>query len=210
MPDDSGPLTLQQVVERRVGAGTAVSASEPSLALASVNVIASFPDLESARKAIRSVEGLAPSDEEIGFVTVGATTTSGRGDGVDPEGVAGYAASAARKGALIGGVLGAVVVGVIVAVVTGEMSAALAGAAGAAVLVGAIGAMIAAFGRLGGSEAYQDTFVTGDPQLCIVGLHLRSAADVERAADALQRAGGSEVLALDAAGAAIASADGRS
>ena len=108
-------------------------------------------------------------------------------EGVDREGVVGDVAPRAVVGGAIGGVVGALIVG-IAGWLFADGTGAIAGAIGGFLLGAPIGAIWGSFARMGGSDAYRQTFVDpGDPSTFMVSLH---TADAERADEAAERLGG--------------------
>ena len=103
----------------------------------------------------------------------------------DPEGVTADIAPRTLKGAVIGAVIGAAIVGGAAALIAGG-AAGLAAAAGGALFGGAIGAIWAAFVRMGGSDAYRQTFVEPSPsELVLVSLHTANSDTAERGRELL-------------------------
>jgi hypothetical protein len=84
------------------------------------------------------------------------------------------------KGAALGAVVGAVLVGGVTALI--DSSIWMGAAIGGAIFGLVVGAMWGAFIRMGGSDAYRQTFVeTSSPTLTIVSLHSDDRAEADEA-----------------------------
>lgn len=166
------------------------------------NVIAVVASAERARRlvlALESIEKLT-SDDRIGVVVM---TGGAAGDDHDEGRPVDTAGATAGMGSSIavGGAIGAAVggaLGVGLGLVVDDIGVA-APALGGAALLGAFGALWASFARMGGSDAYRQTFVPPNArELSLVTFH---TDDVTRADDAFDRlnaaADGDEVMMLD-------------
>jgi len=171
-----------------------VSLSKPEPALQSLNIVAVYGSENDARNAVLALESIEADDRAVGLTVLSADVaetaermdqTDARIRGLDPEGVAADIAPRALKGALIGAVIGAVIVGGAAALMAGG-TAALAGVLGGVLLGGAIGAIWGAFARMGGSDAYRQTFVEPSPaELMLVSLHTGDSIIAERGRELL-------------------------
>jgi hypothetical protein len=192
-------LTMSEFVRREMPHLRVVSMSQPEPVFASHNVVAVARDIDSARAAVVDLEGLEDDDARVGLVVLSNGGVP-RDDEADPEHVTGMVASRVVRGALIGALIGVVVVAGIAALFT-SMSTALLTSLGGAAVGGVAGAVFTVFSRMGGSDAYRQSFVA--PELtdaCIVSLHTNSETEAERGHERLG-ARGLEVVAVDAAGA---------
>ncbi|MET0910657.1 MAG: hypothetical protein ABWZ99_14415 [Ilumatobacteraceae bacterium] len=171
-----------------------VSISQPEPALLSLNVVAVYRDENDARNAVLALESIDADDLAVGLTVLGTSGARPSDDdtairGLDPEGVTADIAPRAAKGAIIGAVVGAVVVGGAAALFAGG-AAALGGALGGLLLGAVIGAVWGAFARMGGSDAYRQTFVEPSSDSCmLVSLHTADTEAAER---------GRQVLAANA------------
>lgn len=176
-----------------------VSISNPEPTLGSLNVVAVYRLENDARNAVLALESMEAADGSIGLTVLGpaddpAFTTDptdrlrpndGEIRGLDPEGVTADIAPRAIKGAVIGALVGAVLVGGAAAVIAGG-SGAIAGVLGGLLFGAAIGAVWGAFVRMGGSDAYRETFVEPNAdELMLVSLHTDDGNQAERAREAL-------------------------
>jgi hypothetical protein len=175
-----------------------VSMSQPEPALQSLNVVGVYTSENEARDAVLALESIEDDDRAVGLTVLSCdvadseermTHQDGRIRGADPEGVTADIFPRAIKGAIIGAVIGAAIVGGAAALIAG-WTAGLAAAAGGVLFGGAIGAIWAAFVRMGGSDAYRQTFVEpSSSELVLVSLHTANSDTAER---------GRELLAVNA------------
>ena len=88
-----------------------------------------------------------------------------------------------------------------IALVLGATAAVVLAAAGGGALMGAVvGAMWSAFARMGGTEAYQQTFVDDSlAEMAVVSVHTDNEADADSARDFLAKRDGT-VVVVDASG----------
>jgi hypothetical protein len=168
--------------------------SKPEPALQPLNIVAVYGSENDARNAVLALESIEADDRCVGLTVLSAdaadsadrmaqTGTSIRG--LDPEGVASDIVPRALKGAAVGALVGAVIVGGAVALIAGG-TAAVAGVAGGALFGAAIGAIWGAFVRMGGSDAYRQTFVEPSPsELMLVSLHTGDNDTAERGRELL-------------------------
>lgn len=196
--DQNGESGMRDVARLIQPTMEVVSISNPEPALGTLNVIGVYREENDARNAVLALESLEDEAGSVGLTVIGprdggagarqtpqAAIESSEIRGLDPEGVAADIAPRTAKGALLGAVLGAVLVGAATAVVAGG-SGAIAGALGGALFGGIIGAVWGAFVRMGGSDAYRETFTEPNPaELMLVSLHTGDGAQAERARQAL-------------------------
>lgn len=122
------------------------------------------------------------SDSIIGVVVMGSGETVS--EGVDPEGVSRWLGPRIIGGLVLGAVIGAVVGGGVAAAFDGPVVGA---ALGGAFLLAIFVAIWLTFAKLGGSEAYRQTFVESHVrEFTVVSLHTDDAA---RADEAFERLG---------------------
>jgi hypothetical protein len=184
--------SLNDVARRLAPHLRIISASRPTPVLRDHNVLALTDDPEEARRAVLALEGIESADEQLGTVVMSAVPgtperldvdESGELEGhVDPEGVGRQVVPRVLLGALIGAIAGALLVGG-AALLFGASGWEVVGAAVAgAMLFSVFGAIWFAFARLGGSDAYRQTFVDkAASDLTIVSLHTDDPADAARA-----------------------------
>ena len=177
-----------------------VSTSNPEPVLLRYNVVAVFDATEAAREAVVALEGLERDDASIGVTVLGdhdPADVVSETDRVDAEGVTREVMPRAVVGGIIGAIVGAVVVGVIAGIIAGG-AAAIGGAIGGALLGAPIGAVWGAFVKMGGSDAYRQTFVAPQHRdLTLVSLHTDDAAEAAAAVDRLAQMTSRDVLVLD-------------
>jgi hypothetical protein len=178
--------------------------SNPEPHLERLNVVATTEDPVLARAAVLDLEAEEIDDARIGLVVLGAPTDDTETAGVDPEGVGRTIVPRLLLGGAIGAAVGAGV-GALIAAAAGARPAFVAAAALAgAALLGVIGAFWATFPRLGGSDAYRQTFVDeGVDELNIVSLHTDDPAEAERAITRLSNHSELAVRLVDADGATV-------
>lgn len=177
-----------------------LSVSKPAPAAMEFNVVAVAESADAAREATLDLEALQHHDDgtSIGLVMLGSPT---RGEheqvSVDPEGVVGAVAPRVIVGGLIGAIVGAAAGAVIAAFVDG-VSVPVALLPGAA-LGATIGAIWWAFARLGGSDAYRQTFVEPRPvEVGVVSFHCHDRETADAAFDKLLARTMRRVMLLDA------------
>jgi len=180
-----------------------VSTSNPEPVLQRYNVVGLFDATEEARKAVVALEGLERDDAAIGLTVLGdeerpdATTEPEK---VDPEGVTRDVMPRALVGGLIGAVVGAVVVGLVAGLIAGG-EAAIGGAIGGLLLGAPIGAVWGAFVKMGGSDAYRQTFVPPHRRdVTLVSLHTNDESEAAAAFDRLAAEASRDVVVLDGDG----------
>jgi hypothetical protein len=172
-----------------------VSISNPEPTLAPLNVVAVYRLENDARNAVLALESMEADDGSVGLTVLGreddpAFVTNETADdaeirGLDPEGVTADIIPRALKGAVVGAMIGAVLVGGAAALIDGA-SGAIAGVLGGLLFGAVIGAVWGAFVRMGGSDAYRETFVEPNvTELMLVSLHTADGAHAERARQAL-------------------------
>jgi hypothetical protein len=188
---------MTDLAERLVPHLDVVSTSQPEPTPGRHNVVAIVPDVEHARAAVLALESMEDDDARVGLVVMGARP---RDDvaGIDPEGVTGSVAPRIVLGALAGAVVGALVVGGATALLADD-SAVAGPAIGGAFLFGVFGAIWAVFARLGGSDAYRQTFV--EPRtdaVALVSLHTDDRDAAAAGFERLRGAGPYTVMEYDA------------
>jgi hypothetical protein len=177
--------SLRVVAEQVVPDLDVVSVSNPEPVLRRFNVVAVAPTTERARKAVVDLEGLEADDASIGVVVFGSEATSPADGRVDPEGVTGAVFPRIVVGGLIGLIVGGILVG-LGAYLFGAESAAIGAAVGGAAMGFVFGAIWVVFARLGGSDAYRQTFVRGmRDDVTLVSLHTDDAAEAAKARERL-------------------------
>ena len=180
-----------------------VSTSNPEPVLQRYTVVALFDATDAARKAVVALEGLERDDASIGLTVLGDDQPGAVPDErekVDPEGVARDVMPRVVLGAIIGAVVGAVLVGLVAGLIAGA-SAAVGGAIGGLLLGAPIGAVWGAFVRMGGSDAYRQTFVAPNRRdVTLVSLHTNDEDEAAAAFDRLAAAESRDVVVLDGDG----------
>ncbi len=178
-----------------------VSASEPEPVLRSYNVVGWFDNQDEARNAVLAIEDLAPLGAEVGLVALagprasdtgsdaargGHPTASGVAEVPEDTEIVADVGRRTLKGAVIGAVVGALLIGG----VSAFFGQPIGGAVGGAVFGAAIGGIWGAFARMGGSDAYRQSFVPLETDLVMVTFHSNDAkqADEAQARLALQSA----------------------
>jgi hypothetical protein len=169
--------------------GRMISTSNPEPALRAYNVVARYRSEDAARNAVLALESLDADDGAVGVTVVELPSV----DLATPPGGADQSAVAEQhrgpieeltprtlKGAAIGLVVGAVLVGSVTALI--DSSIWIGAAIGGAIFGLVVGAIWGAFLRMGGSDAYRQTFVeTSSPTLTIVSLHSDDRAEADEA-----------------------------
>jgi hypothetical protein len=183
---------------------TVTETSNPAPSLAHWNVAVLLDDADEARNAVLALEGLDSDDAAVGFTVLSpqravADTTEQRaamatGDArrdrpsepaLDREGVIGDIAPRSFVGGLIGAIVGAIVIGVAAYAIAGTTGA-IAGAIGGVLFGAPIGAVWGGFARMGGSDAYRQTFIDpADPSRFMVSLHTADADEADEGAKRL-------------------------
>jgi hypothetical protein len=200
---NSGVVELAELL---APATTVTETSNPAPSLARWNIAVMLDDANDARNAVLALESLEADDAAIGFTVLtprstAAETTAQRAaiaeargqtgnerpsePGLDPEGVIADVAPRTIVGGVIGAVVGAIIVGVAAFAIAGTIGA-VAGAIGGALLGAPIGAVWGGFARMGGSDAYRQTFVDpADPSTFMVSLHTADDGEADAAAERL-------------------------
>ena len=198
------PQTLSSVVQQWAPHLRVVSMSQPEPHLERLNVVATTSDPKVARDAVLDLEEAEGADARIGLVALGSPTDEDRPVGVDPEGVGRAVAPRVVVGGAIGAAAGAGLGAAVTAISGAEAGMVAVGALAGAALMTVPGAIWAAFPRLGGSDAYRQTFVNEDvDELNVVSLHTSDLEDAERALTRLSAHPELEVRLLDADGNAL-------
>ena len=196
MNDDSRPttgaMTVRAVVARLHPNLRVLAESQPVPEMRRCNVLFITRYPETAREAIVALEEMKFDDDRLGTMVLGRGQTEAA---VDAEGVGRAFGPRILIGGLIGAVVGAVLGGGI-ALVFGATAAIVLVSAGVGVLLGAVvGAMWSAFGRMGGTEAYQQTFVDDSlAEMAVVSVHTDNEADADAARDFLAQRDGTVVV----------------
>jgi hypothetical protein len=179
-------VTLRGVAERLFPDHEIVSISNPEPILRRYNVLAAAPSAAEARKAVTGLEAIEADDANVGVVVLGSQPGEA-GDGrVDSEGVTRAVAPRVVAGGLLGFVVGAVVIGGGAALL-GAGSTWIGAAIGGGLMGSVFGAIWVVFARLGGSDAYRQTFVEPRREdVTLISLH---TDDSEEAAQARRRLG---------------------
>jgi hypothetical protein len=202
MNDSDHSQTLTSVVGRLAPHLRVVSVSNPEPHMERLNVIATTSDLSTARAAVLELEAEEIDDARIGLVALGPPTAEGDDvPGIDPERVGRTLVPRIVTGGATGAVAGAGI-GAAIAAISGAPGPYVVGAAfGGAALLAVPGAIWAAFPRMGGSDAYRQTFVDESvDELNIVSLHTPDDDEAARAMTRLQARPGLVVRLLDARG----------
>lgn len=181
-----------------------VSASEA--VVRTRNVVGLVPSAEVARKIVLELESMSDESDEVGEsdatigVVVMASAAESAGDGstspsADPEGVGRWLVPRIVAGLVIGAVIGAALGAGLAALFDGPI---LGAALGGAFLLSIIVAIWLTFAKLGGSEAYRQTFVEShDRELTVVSLHTDDASRADEAFERLQEHAGVQVTIYD-------------
>ena len=171
-----------------------VSISKPEPSLLSLNIVAVYRSEDDARNAVLALESVEADDGAVGLTVLDShpprtTVREPEIRGLDPEGVAADIVPRTLKGAIVGALVGAIAIGGVAALTVGG-TAAVAGALGGLLLGAAIGAIWGAFARMGGSDAYRQSFVdTSADSVLLVSLHTANSVTADR---------GRELLAMNA------------
>ena len=177
-------LHMTDLVRHVERGGRMISTSNPEPALRAFNVVARYGSADAARNAVLALESLDADDGAVGVTVVELPTwTVGFDELSDADrdrGPIEELTPRMLKGAAIGLVVGAVLVGGIVALIDSSMW--IGAAVGGAIFGLVVGAMWGAFIRMGGSDAYRQTFVeTSSPTVTIVSLHSDDRAKADEA-----------------------------
>ncbi len=161
-----------------------ISTSNPEPALRTYNVVARYRSADAARNAVLALESLEADDGAVGVTVVELPASPvGEERGADTErdpGPIEELTPRMLKGGAIGLVVGAVLIGGVTAVI--DSSIWIGAAIGGAIFGLVVGAIWGAFMRMGGSDAYRQTFVeTSSPTLTIVSLHSDDRAEADEA-----------------------------
>jgi hypothetical protein len=176
------PRTLTSVVRRWAPHLEVVSVSQPEPHLERLNVVATTSDPVVARDAVLDLEAAEGDGARIGLVALGSPKDEGRPDGIDPEGVGRAVGPRVLVGGAIGAAAGAGLGAALTAISGAEASVVAVGALAGAALLTVPGAIWATFTRLGGSDAYRQTFVDESvDELNVVSLHTSNRDEAERA-----------------------------
>jgi len=187
--------TMRDVAELIEPSMTVVSTSNPEPTLQTLNIVAVYREENDARNAVLGLESIEVSDASVGLTvlstddTVPANRTPNDDAtirGLDPEGVTADIVPRAVKGGIIGALVGALIVGGAAGIFAGDASALIGGVLGGVLFGGAIGAVWGAFVRMGGSDAYRQTFVEHSKMdLMLVSLHTADRSTAERGRELL-------------------------
>jgi hypothetical protein len=195
------PQTMTAMVKRWAPHLRLVSVSNPEPHLEQLNVVATTSDASVARAAVLDLEAEEGDDARIGLVALGSRDLQAEPDGVDPEGVGRTVAPRIVTGGAIGAAVGAGVGATVTAISGADTAFIVGGALAGAALLAVPGAMWATFPRLGGSDAYRQTFVIDDvDELNVVSLHTSDRAEADRAFARLSSRPGLAVHLLDSEG----------
>lgn len=186
-PGRSAP-TLEELAAAAAPHLEIVSVSQPTPVLRASNLLVLATSEDVGRRAVLELEGHEDDDARIGTVVM--TTPGSRPistqQAVDPEHVTGLAVRRSLVGGIIGAAIGAALIGIATWVFTGSTGTAAAVAVGGAIFGFIIAGTWSTFGRLGGSDAFRQTFVPPEiADLVIVSLHSADPDDSRRARDRL-------------------------
>jgi hypothetical protein len=170
-----------------------VSVTNPDPQLATYNVVAEARSTEQARRIVVDLENHLSTDARIGLAVLSAARDTDRSPQIDPEGVAGSLARRALLGGAIGAAVGAILGGLL-GWVWSDVGGPIGGALGGAALFAVFGAVWGAFTKMGGSDAYRQTFV--EPQVDDVVLITYHTDDRQAAEDVRSRLGQQDGLRL--------------
>ena len=156
--------------------------SQPEPHLEPLNVVATTSDPEVAREAVLDLEAAEGDDARVGLVALGSPTDESRPDGIDPEGVGRAVGPRVVIGGAIGAAAGAGLGAAVTAISGAEAGLVAVGALAGAALLTVPGAIWATFSRMGGSDAYRQTFVDENvDELNVVSLHTSDQDEAQRA-----------------------------
>ena len=193
--DHAGP-SLSDVARSFVRDRRIASVSNPEPALRQYNVLAVAASVEQARSTVVGLEGVDHRDDAVGLVVFGEDDDRPTGR-VDPEGVTGAVFPRIVVGGLIGALIGAIVIGGGAALLDAG-GAAIGAAIGGAAMFAVFGAVWATFTKMGGSDAYRQTFVAsaGD-DVSVVSLHTDDRDEAIAARERLREVGEVHVVGPD-------------
>ncbi len=186
-------LHMTDLVQHVVPGARVISTSNPEPRLHSYNVIARYGSADESRNAVLALESMEADDAALGVTVVELPAAPGdathtHATGQRDRGPIEELTPRLLRGGAFGLVVGAVLIGGITALI--DSSLWIGAAVGGAIFGMVIGGIWGAFLRMGGSDAYRQTFVeTASPTLTIVTLH---SDDRSEADEALRR------LALEA------------
>lgn len=181
-------LHMTDLVRHVEPGGRMISTSNPEPALRAYNVVARYHSADAARNAVLALESLDADDSAVGVTVVELPASFAEGSGADDRAANGEPdpgpieelTPRMLKGAGFGLVVGAVLVGGVTAVI--DSSIWVGAAIGGAIFGLVVGAIWGAFIRMGGSDAYRQTFVeTSSPTVTIVSLHSDDRAEADEA-----------------------------
>ena len=178
-------MTLGEFVRRELPHLHIASISQPEPEFARHNVVAATQDVDAARAAVLELEALEADDAKLGFVVLASAGAPESDVGrADPERVTRTVATRALVGGAIGALAGALIIGGATALFASGSTALVAALSGA-FFGGVAGAIWVVFAKMGGSDAYRQSFVAPElTDVCIVSLH---TDDAQEAADARDR-----------------------
>lgn len=168
-----------------------VSVSHPDPVFREHNLIAVTDHEDVAREMVVALEADMDDDAGIGVVVLSAHPDAGPDHpeghhAVDPERVTGQAARRIALGGPIGAIVAALLIGGLTAVFTAGVAPAVAAGAGAAFVGFVYGATYVTFAKLGGSDAYRQTFLPPEVvDVAFVALHTDRPDVLERARERL-------------------------
>ena len=177
-----------------------MSCSQPVPSLRAHNVVGVAHDADTARQAVLALERLEYDDGKLGTVVMGRPEHEARptAPNADPEGVTRDLAPHVLIGGLIGAVVGFLLAGGLALLFDADGATAAGAGVGGLVMFAVIGAIWATFPRMGGSDAYRQTFVDADvTDLAIVSVHTDDADEARAARQALADGSDMQVLDLD-------------
>ncbi len=180
----SGSMTtlhMTDLVRHVEPGGRMISTSNPEPALRAYNVVARYRSADAARNAVLALESLDADDAAVGVTVVELPAVAGETAEAEPDpGPIEEMTPRVIKGAAIGLVVGAVLIGGVVALI--DSSIWIGAAIGGAMFGLVIGGIWGAFLRMGGSDAYRQTFVeSSSPTLTIVSLHSDDRVEADEA-----------------------------
>lgn len=163
-PTPGAPSTMDDLIARVAPNSAVISSSNPAPRLRALNVVGLYHDDHAARDAVLALESIESDDAAIGVTVVADPDASVLSDDdgpattpASPTGPIDELAPRTVQGAAIGALVGAVLIGGVVALIDSSMW--IAGAIGGALFGLIVGAIWGAFARMGGSDAYRQTFV---------------------------------------------------
>ncbi len=176
-------LHMTDLVRHLEPGGRMISTSNPEPTLSAYNVVARYKSPDAARNAVLALESMEADDASIGVTVIELPIPWTRDDRRVEEPTRGpidEMTPRMLKGAALGFFVGAILVGGVTALI--DSSIWIGAAIGGAIFGLVVGAMWGAFIRMGGSDAYRQTFVeTSSPTLTIVSLHSDDRAEADEA-----------------------------